>query len=138
MVWVEFQKRVKEESTVVEKHRTTFPAYIMEYNKRAYSFIMMAEEETLYERMRADPNRSIPLRDASQKLSRELLLMPGLISRLTAKTPDDLWAAYHEHPMAFDLAAVKNSDDFIVTLDISNKTRTFGTLKMTLGNLPLL
>ena len=70
----------------------------MEYNKRAYSFIMMAEEETLYERMRADPNRSIPLRDASQKLSRELSLMPGLISRLTAKTPDDLWAAYHEHP----------------------------------------
>ena len=65
--------------------------------------------------------------------------MPGLVSRLTAKTPDDLWAAYHEqHPMAFDLAAVKNSDDFIVTLDTSNKTRTFGALKMTLGNLPLL
>ena len=113
---VAFPGRLREESTIVEKYRTAFPAYLMEY-KKAYSYIMMAEEEQLYERMKADPLRSIPLRDASQKLSRELLPMPGLISRLTAKIPDDLWAAYYDHPMAFDLAAVRNSDDFVMTLD---------------------
>ena len=113
---VTFPRCVREDSTVVEKYRTTFPAYLMEYRK-AYSYIMMAEEEELYERMRADHTRSIPLRDASQKLSRELLPMPGLISRLTSKIPDDLWAAYYDHPMAHDLLTVSSSDDFIVTID---------------------
>ena len=78
---------------------------------------MLAEDEATYARMRSDPARSIPLRDASQKLSRETLPMPGLISRFTAKIPDDLWAAYYDHPMAFELASVKNSDDFVGVLD---------------------
>ena len=43
--------------------------------------------------------------------------MPGLISRFTAKIPDDLWAAYYEHPMAFAFSTVKSSDDFVVVLD---------------------
>ena len=43
--------------------------------------------------------------------------MPGLISRFTAKIPDDLWAAYYEHPMALAFSNVKNSDDFVVVLD---------------------
>ena len=113
---VTFPKCVRDDSTVVEKYRTAFPAYLMEYRK-AYVYMMMAEEEQIYERMRADHTRAIPLRDASQKLSRELLPMPGLISRLTAKIPDDLWTAYYDHPMAIDLTAVKNSDDFIMTID---------------------
>ena len=113
---VAFPKCVRDDSTVVERHRTAFPAYLMEYRK-AYVYMMMAEEEQIYERMRADHTRAIPLRDASQKLSRELLPMPGLISRLTAKIPDDLWTAYYDHPMAIDLTAVKNSDDFIMTID---------------------
>mgnify|MGYP004310342543 CR=1 FL=1 len=113
---VKFPQGAKEEATVVEKYRTAFPAYIMEY-RNAYAYIMLAEDEETYGRMRSDPARSIPLRDASQKLSRETLPMPGLISRFTAKTPDDLWAAYYEHPMAFAFSNVKNSDDFVVVLD---------------------
>ena len=75
--------------TIIEKYRTSFPAYICEYRK-AYVYMMLAEDEQLYAMMMKDSSRSIPLRDASQKLSRELLPMPGLISRLTAKIPDDL------------------------------------------------
>ena len=99
-------------------HSPTYglPRVRLEY-RRAYRHVMLAEDEATYDRMRSDPARSIPLRDASQKLSRETLPMPGLISRFTAKTPDDLWAAYYEHPMAFAFSNVKNSDDFVVVLD---------------------
>ena len=31
----------------------------------------------------------------------------------SSKIPNDLWAAYYDHPMAFELSSVKNSDSWL-------------------------
>ena len=54
---VAFPRCVREDSTVVEKYRAAFPAYLMEYRK-AYGYIMMAEEEQLYEKMKLEQRLS--------------------------------------------------------------------------------
>ena len=61
--------------------------------------------------------RALPLRDASQRLSREAAPIPGLVSRHVSNIPDDFWAAYRSHPMAYDLQSVNNNDDFLEALE---------------------